>query len=246
MNSSSGITINGSGAKFLQTSTVAVSPTVTLTQGTLTGSGTVNTVNVGNGTGGIISNNNGVAGAALTIGALTFNGAATVNIFSNSTSAPIVTTTLATNAAGNVTINPTAASWTSGSTYDLISYGGGSVGGRASASLSGNGHGLGNPPDPTFGNTGTAITLSISGDNPVWSGANGGIWTTAVTDSPTSGTPNWALKTGHTTTDFWAGDIAEFNDTVNIGGVTAAPTTTTVTIQGGNVSPASATFNNQA
>jgi Passenger-associated-transport-repeat len=64
INNSSGITINGSGAKFLQTNTTtAVSPTVTLTQGTLTGSGTVNTVNVGAGTGGIISNNNGVAGA---------------------------------------------------------------------------------------------------------------------------------------------------------------------------------------
>jgi fibronectin-binding autotransporter adhesin len=62
---SSGITINGSTAKLLQTSDTAIAPAVTLTEGTLTGSGTVNTVTVGNGTGGIVSNNNGVAGAAL-------------------------------------------------------------------------------------------------------------------------------------------------------------------------------------
>ena len=66
-------------------------------QGALcTGSGTVNPVNVGAGTGGIIANNNGVAGAALTIGSLNFAGVATVNTFSNSTSAPIITTALAT------------------------------------------------------------------------------------------------------------------------------------------------------
>lgn len=133
VNTSSGITVNGSGSKFLQTSSVAVSPLVTLTNGTLTGNGTVNTVNVGDATGGIVSNNNGVAGAALTIGALTFNGAATVNTFGNA-STPIATTTLATNAAGMVTINPTAASWTVGSTYDLISFGGGSIGGAGFSS----------------------------------------------------------------------------------------------------------------
>ncbi len=248
INSTTGISINSSttGAKLNASGSAAVTKTVTLTKGTLTGSGTVNTVNVGAGTGGIISNNDGVAGAALTIGALTFNGAATVNLWSSHTSAPLVTTTLAANAAGNVIINANAASWTNGSTYDLISYDG-TVGGAGIEQFDlGTVTGKATRQSATLGNTATAITLVIAGDNPVWSGANGGIWNTSATDSATSGTPNWALKNAHTTTDFWVGDIAEFNDTVNIGGTPVAPTTTTVTIQGGDVSPVSATFNNSS
>jgi autotransporter-associated beta strand protein len=81
----------------------------------------------------------------------------------------------------------------------------------------------------------------------VWTGANLGIWTTAVTSSPVSATPNWALLNApNAPSDFWAGDLVQFNDTVNINGTVVAPTTTTVTIQGGNVSPTSATFNNSA
>ena len=53
--STGGFAVNGAGAKFLHAGSTAVSPVVTLTQGTLTGSGTVDTVNVGAATGGIIS-----------------------------------------------------------------------------------------------------------------------------------------------------------------------------------------------
>ena len=56
INSSSGITINGSGAKFVQASSVASTPSITLTQGTLDGNGTAGAVSVGNGTGGIVTN----------------------------------------------------------------------------------------------------------------------------------------------------------------------------------------------
>lgn len=244
VNGSNGITINGSGAKLLHTGSVAIAPAITLTNGTLTGNGIANTVNVGNGTGAVISNNDGVAGAALSIGSLTFQGAATVNLWNNSTAAALVTSTIATNAAGNITINANAANW-SNTTYNLISYGGGSIGGAGYEKFTlGTVTGLATRQTKSLGNSGSAITLTFSGDNPVWTGANGGIWTTAATDSATSGAPSWALKTGHTTTDFWAGDIAEFNDTVSVGETTDEPTTTTVTIQGGDVSPLSATFNN--
>ncbi|QOV90651.1 autotransporter-associated beta strand repeat-containing protein [Humisphaera borealis] len=249
INSSSGITVNGSGAKLLQTSSVAVSPVVTLTQGTLTGSGTVNTVNVGAGTGGIISNNNGVAGAALTIGTLTFDGVATVNTFSNSTSAPIVTTSLVGNGtAGQVTINPSAAGWAAG-TYDLISYSGGSITGMGGFGqfVLGTVTGVSPRQTKTFGNSGTAITLAIGADDkPVWTGVNGANWITDVTNSPTSGTPNWALQTGLTATDFWAADNVEFNDTYNIGGGPVAVTQNVVNISAANVSPTGTTFNNSA
>ena len=59
INSSGSITINGTGAKLIQSSSVAVSPTITVTQGTLAGSTTVGVVRVTAGTGGIVSNGTG-------------------------------------------------------------------------------------------------------------------------------------------------------------------------------------------
>jgi autotransporter-associated beta strand protein len=206
INSSSGITIDGGGAKFLHAGSTAVSPTVTLTQGTLTGSGTVNTVVVGAGTGGVISNNNGVAGAALTVGSLTFDGAATVNAFVNSTSAAIVTTSLATNAAGTVTVNPSAASWTVGETYNLISYGGGSIGGAGFGQFAlGTVSGITGRQSANFGNSGTAITLAITGDAPRWVGDGDGKWNLASAS-------NWKLITAGTYTTFMANDKVLFDD----------------------------------
>jgi autotransporter-associated beta strand protein len=244
VNSSSGVSVNGSGAKLLQTSSVAVSSAVALTQGTLTGSGTVNTVNAANSVNAIISNNNGVAGAALTIGNLTLAGAANINLFSNSTAANLVVTSALTTAAtpASITAN-SAGGWANGSTYTLLTYG----------SLAGSGNNFTHVVNnlvtrqvATWGDTGSAITLAVAGDTPVWSGANGGTWQTAVTDSATSGTPSWALKSGLTASDFWAADGVEFNDTVDLGAGPVAPTTTTVNIAGASVSPTTTTFNNSA
>ena len=234
INGSSGITVSGSGAKLLQTSSVAITPTVTLTQGTLTGSGTVNTVNVGDATGGIISNNNGVEGAALTIGALTFNGAATVNTFSGSTSAAIVTTSLATNAAGTVTINPTATNWINGLTYTLISYGGGSIGGAGFGQfVLGPVTGLsGRQVASSLTNTGNAaLTIDITGDTPYWVGDGDGKWNLASTN-------NWKLLSNNSVTTFLVDDDTLFND--NASG--AGPIT--VDIDTANVAPNSTTFDN--
>ncbi|MFM7181417.1 MAG: beta strand repeat-containing protein, partial [Verrucomicrobiales bacterium] len=233
-NSSSGITVNGGGAKLLQTSSTAIAPTVTLTNGTLTGNGTVNTVNVGAGTGGIISNNNGVAGAALTIGTLTFSGAATVNTFHSSgdTSAAIVATSLTTNAAGTVTINATSASWANNTTYNLIDYSG-SIGGEGFAKFALGTVNLSARQNASLvdDTVGTAITLSITGDAPKWTGALGSEWSTATLDAP----KNWVLQTAATATDFLANDDVTFDDTA---------TNFTPDISSGNVSPANTTFNN--
>ena len=217
VNGSSGITLNDSGAKLLQTSSVAASPTVTLTLGTVTGSGAVNTVNVADSTDCVISNNNGVAGAALTIGALTFSGAATVNTFSvnngNSTAAAIVTASLASNAAGTVTINPAAATWTSGSTYNLISYGGGGIGGAGFPKfVLGTVAGKLIRQSAILGDSGTAITLAISGgDSLYWVGDTNNNWNTATIN-------NWRLLSNNSYSMFLDTDDVIFDDNATAAG----------------------------
>lgn len=231
VNSSSGITINGSGAKLLQTGSTAISPTVTLTQGTLTGSATVNTVNVGAGTGGIISNNDGVAGAALSIGNLTFTGAANIDLFSNSTTAGLNVTTLTNNSASNavtITANNTGG-WSNGSTYNLIGY----------TTLDGTGgnnfaHAVNNlsaRQNATWGDNGSAITLAIAGDNPRWMGDTDGKWNLTTAN-------NWKLVTGGNYTNFLATDDVLFDDN--------ATGTTTIDIDVTNVAPNTTIFNNSS
>jgi len=249
INSSSGITINGSGAKFLQLGTVAGMTPITLTNGKLDGNGSVGAVTVGNGTGGVVTNGNVSTTAPLTLSSLTFNGAGTININSAGTEGLTVSGALSTTPAnGQVALNITTAPvWANGTTYNLISYG--SFSGATSDFTLGNVPGLGGRQIASLGNTGATsgfITLGILGDAPIWTGANGGIWSTTPTGDPTSATPNWALEIAHTATDFWASDTVKFNDTVNLDGNTVAPSTTTVTIQGGNVSPAATVFNNSA
>jgi autotransporter-associated beta strand protein len=241
-------TINGGILHVSGSGAIAGGSAITLTQGTLTGSGSVGAVNVANSVGAILSNNNGVAGASLTTGNLTFNGAATVNLFSDgvSTSALIAGGALASNAAGTVTINASAASWLTGSTYDLIGYTGGSIGGAGFSQFAkGTISGLNARQSAgAFANSGTAITLNVIGDNPVWSGLASTTWTTAATNDATG--PNaWALKTGHTPTNFWVSDAVEFNDTYNIGAGDVAVSNTTVTITGG-VAPTTTLFDNTA
>ncbi len=235
-NNTSGITVNGVGAKLLQTSSEAATPVVTLTQGTLDGTGTLSTVNVGAGTGGIVTNGNGTLGAALTIGALTFNGAANVNLFSNTTAAPLVTTTLTTTGAGTVSLTATNAVWGNGSTYNLISYTG-AIGGAGFAGFNNvvTVNGLGARQSAMLGDSGTAVTLAISGDLPIWTGVASANWTS----TPVGPTFNWKKQSDNSGTEFFAAnDTPLFDD--------SATGTTAVNIADANVSPTSTTFNNSA
>lgn len=228
INASSGITIDGSTAKLLQTSSTAMVPTVTLTQGTLTGSGTVNTVNVADDAGNIVSNNDGVAGAALTIGDLTFAGAASVNTYNVTAAAAIVTTNLNTDVAGTVTINPSIPPFVAG-TYDLISYT--AVGGAGAGQVVlGTITGATQRQNPVFDNSGTAFTLTVGADNPpYWSGESDGNWNTSSLN-------NWKFVSDNNPTQYIETDIVLFNDLATPAGPV------TVDINAANVSPTSTTF----
>jgi autotransporter-associated beta strand protein len=230
INSTSGVAVNGSGAKFVHSSTVASSPHITLTQGTVSGSGSLSSVSVGNGTGGIVANGVGNS-APLSIGTLTFNGAGAFTLADdgNAATAPLnVTGTVTTTPAnGQVTVNATNTFWTSGTTYALVSahtlaasvddFALGTIGGltsRQSASLVVNANTLG---------------LNVLGDTPKWTGADNSQWAAGATGANS----NWKLIVGDTPTDYLEGDVVRFDDSA---------TNTTVTIASGDVNPAVVNF----
>ena len=242
INTSSGLTIDGPTARYVHTSSVASTLPVTLTSGTLDGTGSVGAVTVGNGFGGVVTNGNGGTGS-LTLSSLSFSGVGTATVNSGGSAGLVVTGALATSGVdGQVTINA-AGTFVTG-TNNLISYGSfasadindftlGTVTGaspRAARSLVLNGNNV-------------ALALGAS-ESVVWSGTGSGLWQTGVTGS-VGANSNWALATSQTPTDFWAADNAQFNDTVTVSGSTYAPVSL-VTIAGGNVSPTTAVFTNSA
>lgn len=244
INGTSGITINGSDAKYVQTSSTASTRTITLTQGSVDGTGTLSTVNVASLSGNTVANGNGGSGT-LTIGTLNFAGAGTLSVDETGTTAGMAVTTFATanTGSGEITVNAANSSgWSSGTTYDLLTFT--SLTGSLADFTQGTISGISGRQSATLGLSPTAITLAVAGDNPVWTGVGSQTWTTAPTNDNTG--PNaWALKTGHTATNFWAGDAVEFNDTYNLGSGPVAVTNTTATIHGG-VAPVSTSFNNSA
>jgi autotransporter-associated beta strand protein len=242
VNTSSGLNIDGPTARYVHTSSVASTLPVTLTSGTLDGTGSVGAVTVGNGFGGVVTNGNGGTGA-LTLSSLSFSGVGTATVNSGGSAGLVVTGALSTSGVdGQVTINA-AGTFVTG-TNNLISYGSfasadindftlGTVTGaspRAARSLVLNGNNV-------------ALALGAS-ESVVWSGTGTGLWQTGVTGS-IGANPNWALATSQTPTDFWTADNTQFNDTVTVSGSTYAPVSL-VTIAGGNVSPTTAVFTNSA
>ena len=239
INSSSGITINGSGAKYLHTASTASTRTITHTLGTVDGTGTLGTVIVANNSANVVQNGNGGTGQ-LTIGTLTFGGAATINVAQSGTagtSGVNVTGALSTTpGSGTVTFNASIAggTWTSGTTYNLVHAGSGSIDvadftkgtiagitGRQSASLV-----------QVDANT---IGIQISGDAPKWTGLDNDNWVVGSTGA----SDNWKLITGSTATDYLQGDSVTFDDSATIAH-------NSVNISAANVSPTATTFNNSS
>jgi autotransporter-associated beta strand protein len=239
INGSSSITVNGPGARFLQTSSVAVTPNVTITNGTLDGIGSINTATIADSATNTLTSGNGSTGQ-LSFTSLTLSGAATFNVKTAAaleTTPAILTTTFSDTAgAQKITVNAstTDASWAVG-TYDLLGY---------TTLGSGNGFSdfqLGTVPGLTLrqsasltfqAGTTNEVSLTITGTSgsDIWTGANNGNWTTAV-ESPNK---NWTLN--NATTDYINGDVVTFDDT--------ATGTTNVSITDATVTPTSITFNN--
>jgi autotransporter-associated beta strand protein len=183
-----------------------------------------------------------LSGSSLTLGSSTgstltvdFNSLANPSVAPLSLSGGFTITgaTLAGTGAGGLTN-------TNGTPFTLVSAAGGVTGTFANSTVT-----LGARSTGTIGYTSTAVTLDITTDSITWSGASNSTWTTG-TNGVVGPNPNWATTSGHAATDFWAGDIVRFSDTYNIGSGDTPVTNSAVSISGGNVSPASVTFNNSA
>jgi fibronectin-binding autotransporter adhesin len=229
-----GVNINGADAKLLYNGT-GLTPTVTVTYGTIEGLGTINTVVVPAG-GNFLNNGNG-SGDSLNVNSLTFSGTSTVNISAPEQYTPGISVgTLNTVSGSTVSVDAYNTNWFPGEFY-LINY----------TSLGGTG-GLGVFQKGTISNlsvrqsatlkitTPNYISLVIAGDNPEWTGFDAttstpnGNWTTSTS------LKNWKLITEGTPTYYIEGDIARFDDDVS--------GTTTLSISAADVTPANVVFDN--
>lgn len=196
---------------------------------TLSGNGFVGPVTVNN-SAAVISNGNSNTDT-LNLDALAFTTTGTANLNLSGGFVPGIAVANNLNIGDGITVNATSASpWASGTTYDLMSYG--SLTGSPASIVKGTIAGLGARQNATLGNSGSAITLAITGDTPVWTGAQSNAWTTAVI----GGSKNWKLQNAGTPTDFLNNDQVVFND--------SATGATDINISTANVQVASVVFNN--
>lgn len=232
INSTSGITVNGAAARYLHTSSVASTRSLTLVRGTLDGTGTLAALTVADEPQAVITHGNGGTGP-LTLASLAFGGDATLNL-NRGTSVPVVVAGAMTTtpANGKVVVNVSSSFWNLGTT-DLITSGG--FTGAAGDFELGTVTGLG--PRQAVGGLvveGGRLAIRIDGDLPVWTGAAGGSWSTDAVAAP----GNWRLGKGGTRTDFLSGDLCLFDDT--------STGTTAIDIPQNDVFPASTTFDNSS
>ncbi|MBN8457443.1 MAG: autotransporter-associated beta strand repeat-containing protein [Verrucomicrobia bacterium] len=230
INTSAAIAINGTGAKLLQTSGTAITPTVTLTSGAVDGTGGIDTLIVADAASNAISAGNGGIGT-LSVGTLTFGGAAMLNVRTNATGVDqsIDALTLSTSGTSPITINATNSSgfWTSGTDYPVLTYG---TYGVADASH----FALGPVPNlnpnqsAELVNTGTAIAIRVTGESLVWTGGVNSDWTT----TPIGGAKNWNYQGSGI--EFSTNSPVIFDDSASLFTVNLAE----------NVSPSAVVFSN--
>lgn len=232
INTSAAITINGAGAKLLQTSGTAITPTVALTSGAVDGTGAIDSLTVADAAANTISAGNGGIGT-LSVGSLTFGGAATINVRTNATGVDqsIDALTLSTSGTSAITINATNSSgfWTSGTDYPVLTYGTYGITGTTHFAL-GSVPNLNPNQSAELINTGTAIAIRVTGESLVWTGAANSNWTTA----PVGGAKNWSyLGSG---IEFSTNSPVIFDDSASLFSVNLAE----------NISPSAIVFSNSA
>lgn len=222
VDTSSSVEVNGSGAGLVLANGGSITPTVTITQGSLDGDGTIDTLIVADDVNNTLTTGNG--GAFQLYGtSLTFQGAATLGVQANGTSEEryFVYDNLTTTAPGGIVVNATNASgfWKgSGEQYTVIDYSGGSFTGDLSHFTLGT---LDPPLNPmiqtaTLVDTGFEIVIEISGDPLGWTGEQSADWTT----TPVGGLQNWVL--GGSGDEFESGDAVLFDDNATLFGVNIA------------------------
>ena len=232
-------TING-GALFVN-STLATSGISVGGSGTLGGSGSIAALTTVNAGGTIQAGDVGGNGSLSLGGGLTFLGAGTINVGQIAETAPNVLNVSALtvgSAAGSITINVIANSpsgYANSTPYTLLTYTGGSILGSAgfSAFTLGTIAGTNSRTSGVLNNTGSAITLTLTADNPKWTGASSSLWAPS-----NSLLLNWSLITSGTPTAYLEGDVVLFDD--------SASGSKTVNINAGDVNPSSVTFSNSA
>jgi autotransporter-associated beta strand protein len=218
VNSSSGLTVNGSGAKFVQTSSVPETPAITVTNGTLDGIGAVGAVTVVSNAANVVANGNGGMGV-LTMASLNFSGNGIDNMriigaSSMTTPGQVVTGMLTTPAtAGAITLNVTAQGLITG-TYDLIQYS--TLSGIGASAFSvGTTVSLGNHQTATVGSNGSYITLVVGGSLDEFTAADSNVWHVGTTGS----NHNFKLSSAGNGIDYANGDSMLFDDTAATGSV---------------------------
>ena len=187
---SSGINVNGSGAKLASSGIITVP--VTLTSGSVDASGAIDQLTIANSATNALAAGNGSSGQ-LALQSLTFQGAASVTVLANGTSMDrnFSTTALTTNAAGVITVNATNSTgvWTSNTNYPVFEYGGTFTGSLSHFAV-GTIPGLNQNQTAQIVNTGSAIAIRITGESLVWTGTQSGDWTTATV----GGSQNWSYQ----------------------------------------------------
>lgn len=204
INTSSSVTVQGSGAKLLQNNSGTITTPVTVTQGSLDANGTVDTVTVADSVTNAISAGGGTTGS-LNVDSLTFEGAATLNLGANGlfVDRALQVTQLVTSAAGNVVINATnsVGAWINGD-YPLVSYGSYALSDTSQFTL-GSVPGLSANQTAELINTGFEIVLRVTGESLVWTGSVNSDWDTS--------TLNWEFESDDIL--FASNEAVLFNDT---------------------------------
>ncbi len=194
--------------------------------------------------GNTITNGNGGSGA-LTIGTLSFAGAGTININEANTTAGLALTTFTTanTGLGEITINATNSSgWSSGTTYDLITFT--SFTGSLSDFTQGTNLGHQRSPERDARRFG-------DGHHPRGRGGQSGVDRRGQpdvddrSDQRQHGPQRLGAQDRPHGHQFRVNDAVEFNDTYDLGSGPVAVTNSTATIHGG-VAPVSTAFNNSA